>query len=71
MLLDETLSMDRQLAEVKQKCSWTMMNLRKMSSYLDESLKNRVIEAAGYIKAGFFLYFLLNFVLLIIAMPST
>ena len=44
VLLDETLSMDRQLAEVKRKCSWTMMNLRTISRYLDESLKIMLVK---------------------------
>ena len=44
VLLYETLSMDRQLAEVKLKCSWTMMNLRTISRYLDESLKIMLVK---------------------------
>ena len=35
---DESLSMERQINSVKQKCSWTMMNIRTISRYLDEGV---------------------------------
>ena len=41
VILDETLNMERQVNSVKQKCSWTMVNLRTISHYLDEEVKNR------------------------------
>ena len=44
VMLDETLSMDRQIASVKKKCSWTMMNLRTIGSYLDEEVKLMMVK---------------------------
>ena len=42
--LDATLSMERQINSVKQKCSWTMMNLRTIGRYLDESTKLMMVK---------------------------
>jgi len=42
--LDETLSMDRQIADVKKRCSWTLMNLRTIGRYLDESTKIMMVK---------------------------
>ena len=42
--LDETLCMERQINSVKQKCSWTMMNLRTIGRYLDESIKLMMVK---------------------------
>ena len=42
--LDETLSMDRQIAEVKKNCSWTMMNMRTIVHYLNESIKIMLVN---------------------------
>ena len=42
--LDESLSMERQINSVKQKCSWTMMNLRTIGRYLDESVKLMMVK---------------------------
>lgn len=42
--LDETLSMDRQIAEVKKNCSWTMMNMRTIGHYLNESIKILLVK---------------------------
>ena len=36
---DETLNMERQINNVKRKCSRTMMNLRTIGRYLDEGIK--------------------------------
>lgn len=44
VMLDETLSMDRQIASVKKKCCWTMMNLRTIGSYLDEEVKLMMVK---------------------------
>ena len=42
--LDECLSMERQINSVKQKCSWTMMNLRTIGRYLDEGVKLMMVK---------------------------
>jgi len=42
--LDPTLSLERQINSVKQKCSWTMMNLRTIGRYLDESTKLMMVK---------------------------
>lgn len=42
--LDESLGMERQINSVKQKCSWTMMNLRTIGRYLDESVKIMMVK---------------------------
>jgi len=44
VMLDETLSMDRQIASVRKKCSWTMMNLRTIGHYLDEDIKLMMVK---------------------------
>ena len=44
VMLDEKLSMDRQIASVKKKCSWTLMNLRTIGSYLDEEIKLMMVK---------------------------
>jgi len=41
---DESLRMERQISSVKQKCSWTMMNLRTIGRYLDESVKIMMVK---------------------------
>ena len=42
--LDPNLSMERQLNSVKQKCCWTMTNMRRIGSYLDESVKIMLVK---------------------------
>lgn len=42
--LDESMSMQRQINSVKQKCSWTMMNIRTISRYLDEGVKMMLVK---------------------------
>ena len=42
--LDKCLSMERQLNSVKQKCSWTMNNIRRIGYYLDEEVKIMMIK---------------------------
>ena len=42
--LDECMTMDRQLNEVKQKCNWTLLNLRRVSCYLDECCKIMLVK---------------------------
>ena len=37
--LDQALTMERQINSVRQKCYWTMTNLRTIGRYLDESVK--------------------------------
>ena len=44
VMLDELLSMDRQIASVKKKCCWTMMNLRTIWSYLGEEVKLMMVK---------------------------
>lgn len=41
---DQCLSMERQINSVKQKCSWTMMNLREISRYLDVPIKLMMVK---------------------------
>ena len=41
---DESLSMERQINSVKQRCSWTMMNLRTIGRYLDEGVKIMMVK---------------------------
>ena len=41
---DDSLSMERQIRSVKQKCSWTMMNLRTIGYYLDEKTKLMLVK---------------------------
>ena len=41
---DESMSMQRQINSVKQRCSWTMMNLRTIGRYLDEGLKIMMVK---------------------------
>ena len=41
---DESLSMERQINSVKQRCNWTMMNIRTISRYLDEGVKIMLIK---------------------------
>ena len=36
---DKSFTMERQINSVKQKCSWTMKNLRTIGRYLDEEVK--------------------------------
>ena len=42
--LDETLCMERQVNSVRQKCNWTMMNLRTIGRYLDEGIKLMMVK---------------------------
>jgi hypothetical protein len=42
--LDESFSMSRQINNVRQKCSWTMMNLRTIGYYLDEGVKLMMVK---------------------------
>ena len=42
--LDESLSMTRQINNVRQKCSWTMMNMRTIGYYLDEDVKLMMVK---------------------------
>ena len=44
VLFDESLRMERQINSVKRKCSWTMMNLRTIGRYLDESVKIMMVK---------------------------
>ena len=44
VILDEALKMERQVNNVKQKCSWTMTNLRTISHYLDEEVKLMLVK---------------------------
>ena len=41
---DESMSMERQINSVKQKCSWTMMNIRTISRYLDEGVRMMLVK---------------------------
>ena len=40
----ESLTMERQINSVKQKCNWTMMNLRTIGRYLDEGIKIMMVK---------------------------
>lgn len=42
--LDDSLSMERQINSVRQKCNWTMMNLRTIGRYLDEDIKLMMVK---------------------------
>ena len=42
--LDAALNMERQIDSVKQKCSWTMTNLRSISCYLDHDVKLMLVK---------------------------
>ena len=44
VVLDASLTMDRQIADVKKRCSWTMMNLRTIGRYLDENIKIMLVK---------------------------
>ncbi len=44
VLLDGSLSMERQINSIKQKCWWTMTNLRTIRHYLDEKVKLMLIK---------------------------
>ena len=44
VLLDASLNMERQVNNVKQKCSWDMTNLRTIRRYLDEKVKLMLIK---------------------------
>ena len=44
VVLDASLTMDRQIAAVKKRCSWTMMNLRTIGHYLDENIKIMLVK---------------------------
>ena len=42
--LDATLCMERQINSVRQKCNWTMMNLRTIGRYLNEGTKLMMVK---------------------------
>ena len=42
--LDKCLNMERQINSVKQKCYWTMNNLRRIRYYLDENVKIMMVK---------------------------
>ena len=42
--LDATLCMEIQINSLRQKCSWTMMNLRTIGRYLDQSIKLMMVK---------------------------
>ena len=42
--LDEALNMERQINSVRQKCGWTMNNIRTIGRYLDESTKLMLVK---------------------------
>lgn len=42
--LDEALNMERQINSVRQKCSWTMTNIRTIGRYLDEEVKVMLVK---------------------------
>ena len=42
--LDEVLCMERQKNSVKQKCTWTMRNLRTIGPYLDEEIRLMMVK---------------------------
>lgn len=42
--LDETLNMERQINSVRQKCCWTLTNIRTIGRYLDESIKLMLVK---------------------------
>ena len=44
VLLDGTLSMERQINNVKRKCCWTMTSLRTIRRYLDEPVKLMLVK---------------------------
>lgn len=41
---DESLKMMRQIADVVKKCNWTLLNLRRISSFLNEGLKIMLVK---------------------------
>ena len=42
--LDQALTMERQINSVRQKCYWTMTNLRTIGRYLEESVKLMMVK---------------------------
>ena len=42
--LDEALNMERQINSVRQKCGWTMTNIRSIGRYLDEATKLMLVK---------------------------
>lgn len=42
--LDAALNMERQIDSVKQKCSWTMTNIRTIGCYLDKEVKLMLVK---------------------------
>ena len=44
VLLDKTLSMERQINSVKKKCCWTMTSLRTINKYLNETVKLMLVK---------------------------
>lgn len=41
---DDSLKMVRQIADVVKKCNWTLLNLRRIASFLNESLKIMLVK---------------------------
>ena len=42
--LDESLKMMRQIADVVKRCNWTLLNLRRIASFLNEGLKIMLVK---------------------------
>ena len=42
--LDASLSMERQINSVKQKCSWTLINIQTIGCYLDQDIKLMLVK---------------------------
>ena len=42
--LDAVLNMERQINSVKQKCSWTLINIRAIGCYLDQDIKLMLVK---------------------------
>lgn len=41
---DESLKMDKQIADVSKRCNWTLLNLRRIAYYLDEKTKIMLVK---------------------------
>lgn len=41
---DESLKMERQIADVVKRCNWTLLNLRRIASFLSEELKIMLVK---------------------------
>ena len=44
VLFDESLKMDKQIADVAKRCNWTLMNLRRIAYCLDEKTKIMLVK---------------------------